>query len=120
MTGEPSTPAAEPAGRRSTWPFPWPDVPPGSGDRYTPQWRARRWSYFAGPWLIYLGYPLSVLWQDEPPAARALGTALLVVFAAEYLLVVPRLLAHPAVAARYGVVLRLLAYGGLLTALVGV
>jgi two-component system sensor histidine kinase DesK len=117
MTEEP---AAGPAGGRVQWPFPWPAVSPVTEGRYTVQWRARRWSYFAAPWLIYLGYPLHELWRDGSPAARVLGTVQLVAFVGGYLFLVPRALTIPGYRARYGLVLGLLVLAGLLTVLVGV
>jgi two-component system sensor histidine kinase DesK len=70
--------------------------------------------------LIYLGYPLSVLWRDGSPAARVLGTAELAAFVWAYLFGVPRALVSGRSRDRYGLVLGMLVLTALLTAAVGV
>jgi hypothetical protein len=85
----------------------------------THQWRARRWSYFAGPWLIYLAYPIAALWHDESVVAAVLGTVLLAAFGFDYVIGIPKALVAGTLRARYGLLLRLLASAMLVTLLVG-
>jgi two-component system sensor histidine kinase DesK len=100
---------------------PWPAVagPAGKGVGPSPRWRARRWSYFAGPWLVYLGYPLAALWRQGSLAERVLGTALLAAFCVDYIFGIPKALVAGTVRARHGLLLRMLAVAALLTVLVG-
>jgi two-component system sensor histidine kinase DesK len=51
---------------------------------------ARRWWFFAGVWLIYLAEPIAGLWQHESVPLRVVGLALIAVFSAAYILLVPR------------------------------
>jgi two-component system, NarL family, sensor histidine kinase DesK len=111
----------EPAIRRG-WLAPgWPaTLGPGAavlGDR-PPQWRARRWSWFAAPWLLYLIYPLSAL-DHRHLVTQALGTVLLVAFAVLYLFGVPWALLAPSPAVRYRTIAALLALSGLLALVIG-
>lgn len=51
----------------------------------------RRWSFFAGIWLVYLIDPLSGLWDPHhSDMQRVLGVTLTVVFSFAYVVLVPR------------------------------
>jgi two-component system sensor histidine kinase DesK len=104
---------------RQAWPSPspWPEVPKGS-ERLA-NWRARRWTLFSSPWLLYLAYPLGTVWREGSRPAAVAGTLLLVGFAAQYALLVPRALAAGSIRARYGVVLGMLLTIGLLIVPIG-
>ncbi len=113
-TGRPGRLAAWWSGARS-WPFPWPDLPLGSAPGPSPQWRARRWSYFAGPWLLYLGHPLIDIWRDGSPLTRISATVLIAAFAWQYLFQVPRALSSRSTRVRYALLARMLLTCALLT-----
>jgi two-component system sensor histidine kinase DesK len=93
---------------------PWPIGPAGGGEPGA-QWRVRRWTYFAGPWLVFLVQPLAALWHHGSWPARVAGTALLAAFAASYLFSVPRALLSGTWRARYLLCLRMLVLAGLTT-----
>jgi two-component system, NarL family, sensor histidine kinase DesK len=56
---------------------------------------ARRWWLLAGIWLVYLIDPLVNLWRYDSIAQRVLGTGLIVVFSAVYIVMVPRAFGCP-------------------------
>jgi two-component system, NarL family, sensor histidine kinase DesK len=106
--------AANPwAGLRSLWDSPWPSGPFARG----PQWRAKRWSRFAAPWLIYLGYPLVSAWHKSL-GVRGVALVGLVLFAGLYLFAVPRAIPGDA-RRRFGTIGVMLALSVLLTVLIG-
>lgn len=79
---------------------PWPQVPKGYEQMVT--WRARRWTMFSAPWLIYLIYPIRAMWQQSSPVGAAIGTVFLIGFAVQYALLVPRAINEGTARARYG------------------
>jgi two-component system, NarL family, sensor histidine kinase DesK len=106
--------AASPwAGLRSLWASPWPAGPFAKG----PRWRARRWSRFAAPWLVYLGYPGVTAWH-QPAGQRVAGLALLAGFGLMYLFAVPWAIPRGA-RHRFGTIGAMLALSVLLTVLLG-
>jgi two-component system sensor histidine kinase DesK len=106
--------AANPwAGLRSLWESPWPAGPFARG----PQWRARRWSRFAAPWLVYLGYPGVTAWH-QAKGVRAAALAGLVAFGLLYLFAVPRAIPRGP-RHRFGTIGVMLALSVLLTLLIG-
>ncbi len=85
----------------------------------TGAWRARRWVYFAGPWLVYLGYPLAVAWQELRGAPRVAAVVLLAAFAAAYLLGVPAAVRAGRETGRYLLLAAMLATAAALALLIG-
>jgi two-component system, NarL family, sensor histidine kinase DesK len=101
-------------GFRSLLDSPWPAGPFGPGH----PWRAKRWSRFAAPWLVYLGYPVATAWH-KPLADRIPALLMVAAFAGLYLLAVPVAIQGDT-RRRFGTVGVMLGLSVLLTVLLGV
>lgn len=85
-------------------------------------WRNRRWrwSTWGAIWLVFLVNVAGTVWQDNGPAGRVAGVALLLAFVAVFLLGVPLLVVRPPLdRARWLVPALLLALGTALVPLAG-